>query len=69
MKPQAPKRLALAAVLGLFLLSSCGRGGPKSFLNQSPPELSVAEWLNTEKPLSLKGLKGKVVLLEFWATW
>jgi hypothetical protein len=23
-------------------------------------------WLNTERPLSLKELHGKVVLLEFW---
>ncbi|MBM4048786.1 MAG: hypothetical protein FJ279_27090 [Planctomycetes bacterium] len=69
MKPQASERLALAALLCLLFLSSCGRGGPKSFLNQSPPEVSVAEWLNTDKPLLLKDLKGKVVLLEFWATW
>jgi peroxiredoxin len=31
--------------------------------------LSVAEWLNADKPLLLKDLKGKVVLLELWATW
>ena len=24
------------------------------------------EWLNTPRPLSLKDLRGKVVLLEFW---
>lgn len=24
------------------------------------------EWLNTPRPLSLKELRGKVVLLEFW---
>src|SRR5882762_1712487 len=24
------------------------------------------EWLNTEKPFTLAGLKGKVVLLDFW---
>ena len=28
-----------------------------------PPEL---EWLNTENPLSMKGLEGKIVLLDFW---
>ncbi len=31
------------------------------------PELTGAKsWLNTEKPLSIAGLKGKVVLLDFW---
>lgn len=28
------------------------------------PELSVSHWLNTEKPLTLAGLRGRVVLVE-----
>jgi len=32
------------------------------------PEINAAYWLNSE-PLTLAGLRGKVVLLEFWATW
>ena len=28
-----------------------------------PPDL---DWLNTSHPLSLRDLRGKVVLLEFW---
>ena len=31
-------------------------------------EIKAGKWLNT-KPLSLAGLKGKVVVIEFWATW
>ena len=27
------------------------------------PELSVAEWVNTDKPLTLAGLRGRPVLL------
>ena len=31
------------------------------------PELPAdADWLNTSGPLSLQGLRGKIVLLEFW---
>ena len=32
------------------------------------PEIEVKGWLNTE-PLTLASLKGKVVVVEFWATW
>jgi hypothetical protein len=30
---------------------------------QSPPELSAQRWFNTKDPITLKGLKGKVVVL------
>ena len=36
------------------------------FVGQMAPELKVGEWFNSE-PLSLEGLRGKVVLLDFWA--
>ena len=32
------------------------------------PPLMLTNWINS-KPLNLEELKGKVVLLEFWATW
>ena len=34
----------------------------------NPPALQVEGWMNSE-PLSLDKLKGKVVVLDFWATW
>ncbi|CAN5632382.1 hypothetical protein BH24ACI1_BH24ACI1_02330 [soil metagenome] len=44
--------------------------GMNSFKKQAKvraPELAGGKsWLNTEKPLSIAGLKGKVVLLDFW---
>src|SRR5579862_3130548 len=34
---------------------------------QSAPELTgITHWLNTDKPLTLKQLRGKVVLIDFW---
>lgn len=32
------------------------------------PKLALKGWINS-KPLSLKKLKGKIVVLDFWATW
>jgi thiol-disulfide isomerase/thioredoxin len=35
---------------------------------QPAPELALKGWINAE-PMTLKKLKGKIVVLDFWATW
>jgi thiol-disulfide isomerase/thioredoxin len=37
-------------------------------VGQAPPALVISQWKNGE-PIELSSLKGKVVLLDFWATW
>ena len=39
-----------------------------ALIGQKAPEISVKEWINGE-PVTLSDLRGRVVLLEFWATW
>ena len=38
---------------------------PRPDAPEFPAEL---EWLNVERPLSLAGLRGKIVVLDFWAS-
>jgi thiol-disulfide isomerase/thioredoxin len=39
----------------------------EKFVNKEVPEISATYWVNS-KPLKLKDLRGKVVLLDFWST-
>lgn len=60
--------LAAAALsLGAALSQDGGSKTYGSFLGGAPPELELPRdgWLNAEQPLSLSGLRGKVVWLEF----
>src|SRR5438309_12085912 len=59
------------SLCALWLISLASSKGLEMPIQERPriraPELTGARgWLNTEKPLSLAALKGKVVLLDFW---
>ncbi|MDE3066245.1 MAG: TlpA family protein disulfide reductase [Verrucomicrobiota bacterium] len=38
-------------------------------VGEAAPEISAKEWIYSGKPLTLADLRGKVVLVDFWATW
>ena len=38
-------------------------------VGQPAPEISAKSWFNAPSNLSLAALRGKIVVVEFWATW
>jgi hypothetical protein len=56
--------MATAVVLGLAALGAAA--AQPTALNVAPPELEGDRWLNSARPLTLKGLRGRVVVLHFW---
>jgi thiol-disulfide isomerase/thioredoxin len=60
--------LAIAAVAMMAATAESLAKG-KSFKGEKAPEIMLSKAANAKKPPTLKALKGKAVLLEFWATW
>jgi thiol-disulfide isomerase/thioredoxin len=44
------------------------RATQMALIGQTAPDVSVKTWINGG-PVTLEGLRGRVALLEFWATW
>jgi thiol-disulfide isomerase/thioredoxin len=42
---------------------------PMPKIGEAAPKISAKEWINLKDPLTLADLRGKVVVLDFWATW
>ena len=57
----------VAMVLGLVAGTS-GTAARAAMVGKEAPEIQAQYWLNSPA-LSLQGLRGKIVVVEFWATW
>jgi hypothetical protein len=55
----------LIFALSVTAMSRAGAIGPAVMKIPAPEIQGIDEWINT-KPLSLKDLKGKVVVVHFW---
>ena len=62
-----------ASIVSMILLAaSPALAGPEPIVGTKAPEISAPSWINlpaSMKKITSEGLKGKVVLVEFWATW
>jgi len=59
------KRLACLVLL-LALVTACDRGERPKFVGQQAPDFTVQDG---GRSVALSSLRGKVVVLNFWATW
>jgi thiol-disulfide isomerase/thioredoxin len=60
--------LMVVAAAGLAALAVAQAAENVSHLGKTPPEIQAAYWMNGSEQ-TLAALKGKVVIVEFWATW
>ncbi|MCA8960349.1 MAG: hypothetical protein KDC38_07545 [Planctomycetes bacterium] len=58
----APLALVLAAALGLPAIAG-------SEVGDQAPAVEPQGWINNKGPVSWMGMRGKLVLIEKWATW
>jgi thiol-disulfide isomerase/thioredoxin len=63
---RAKRSLILTLILALVGLVCIPRGLLAQTGKPAPELVGGIEWLNTDKPISLRALKGKIVLLDFW---
>jgi len=62
--------IPVAALIGCSVdVASTSSDQSNPLIGKKAPELAVDHWLNTAKPLALAALRGKVVVLDYWAYW
>jgi cytochrome c biogenesis protein CcmG/thiol:disulfide interchange protein DsbE len=57
---------SLALVTVLIALAGCDRGSHPQLIGRAAPDFTVSD---AQRTVSLHDYKGKVVVLNFWATW
>jgi hypothetical protein len=57
--------LTLAGTMGVGTGRDPAAGQPGARIGQPAPEITGGPWINSD-PLSMAGLRGRVVFVEFW---
>lgn len=52
----------------ILIVLACGLCRADNLVGEKSPEIKIKGWV-TENPPDLRGLEGKVRVLDFWATW
>ncbi len=52
-----------------FLALGIAEAHGSASVGSPAPALEPTEWLNTKTPTTWKDLKGRLILIEKWATW
>ena len=61
-----PKLSLFAALLAMLLGAGCDRGAKPELVGKQAPNFRVSD---EDRTITLSDLRGKVVLLNFWASW
>src|SRR5438270_6434236 len=60
------RRVSVLLGLSILLLAGCYSGTRPAHIDSSAPDFTVQD---ADRKISLSDLRGKVVVLNFWATW
>ena len=62
-------RLAILTLGGMLVAAASARAEWKDITGEKAPSFGVERWIHPPDGDTIEDLKGKVVLIEFWATW
>jgi thiol-disulfide isomerase/thioredoxin len=62
------KKMLILIVMALVVTSFACARDINALSGKNAPEIKAGKWLNTP-PLTLASQRGKIIVVEFWATW
>jgi len=60
--------ILMSVLVATLVFGAAHAAQAPALVGKAAPEISVQDWLNSP-PLTLAALRGKIVVVEFWATW